>query len=57
MEKLLKLSEVETILSISRATLKRWIYSGKIRASKLGQSWRISEAEVEAFQARQGVRT
>lgn len=52
MEKLLKLSEVEQVLSVSRATLKRWIYSKKIRAQKINNSWRISESSVEEFKSR-----
>lgn len=52
MERFFKLAEVEQMLSVSRATLKRWIYSGKIRAQKFNSSWRISEASIEEFKNR-----
>jgi excisionase family DNA binding protein len=48
---MLKLAEVEKMLSISRTTLKRWIYAKKIRATKVGRDWRISENEVETIRA------
>lgn len=51
MERMLKLTEVEKLLSISRTTLKRWIYAKKIRATKVGRDWRISENEVETIRA------
>lgn len=52
MEPFYKLAEVEKILSVSRATLKRWIYSNQIRAQKIGNSWRISEGALEEFKRR-----
>jgi excisionase family DNA binding protein len=56
-EKFYKTAEVETILAISKSTLKRWIKSGKIRAVKFGPNvegnpWHISEAELERVKAK-----
>lgn len=51
---MLKLADVEKLLSVTRTTLKRWIYAKKIRATKIGGHWRISETEVEAFRSREG---
>ena len=39
-----KLADLEEMFSISRKTLKRHIYSGKLRAEKLGgRDWFVSE--------------
>lgn len=64
-EKFYKLHEVEEMLSVSRATLKRWIYRGKIRAVKLGipesewkdnagVPWRISASALAEFKRTYG---
>ncbi len=52
MERYFKLSEVEKVFSVSRETLKRWIYAKKIRAQKFNGSWRISESDIEEFKSR-----
>jgi len=54
-----KLAEVAEMFSVGRSTLKRWIYSGKIKAVKFGGDeggapWRISEAELKRFRAQRG---
>jgi putative resolvase len=48
-ERQYKLVEVQKILGVSRATLKRWIYDGKMKAVKIGAHWRVSESEVRRF--------
>jgi excisionase family DNA binding protein len=53
-EKFYKVSEVEEMLSVSKSTLKRWIKSKKLRATKFGDDvegnpWRISATDLAAF--------
>lgn len=48
MERLLTPRQVAEILGVSFITIKRWIYSGKIKAVKLPTGkWRIPESEVK----------
>lgn len=51
MREFLKISEVCEILSVSRRTVLRWIYGGKLPAIKLGggRSWRIQERDLRRF--------
>lgn len=44
---MLKLSQVETALDVSRVTLWRWIKSGKLAAVKVGSHWRVLESVVD----------
>jgi len=48
MEKLLTLKETAKILRVSERTIMRYLKSGKLKASKLGQ-WRIKESDLERF--------
>jgi len=48
MEKLLTLKETAKILRVSERTIMRYLESGKLKASKLGQ-WRIKESDLEKF--------
>ena len=53
-ERYYKLSELQKILSVSRPTLKRWIYMGQIKAVKQGSRkggapWYVSESELRKF--------
>ena len=48
MEKLLTLKETSKILRVSERTVMRYLKSGKLKASKLGQ-WRIKESDLEKF--------
>jgi len=48
MEKLLTLKETAKILRVSERTIMRYLKSGKLKASKLGQ-WRISQKDLEEF--------
>jgi len=48
MEKLFTLKETAKILRVSERTIMRYLKSGKLKASKLGQ-WRIKESDLERF--------
>ena len=48
MEKLFTLKETAKILRVSERTIMRYLKSGKLKASKLGQ-WRIKESDLEKF--------
>lgn len=48
MEKLLTLKETAKILRVSERTIMRYLKSGKLKASKLGQ-WRIKQSDLEKF--------
>jgi excisionase family DNA binding protein len=48
MDKLLTIKEVAKILRVSERSVNRYIESGKLRASKIGQ-WRIKESDLERF--------
>jgi excisionase family DNA binding protein len=39
--------EVAEILGKSLETVRRWLRSGQINATKLGRSWIVSRAEIE----------
>ena len=46
MEKLYTLSEIAEMLRLSRKTIYRYIKSGKLKASKVGQ-WRIKQGDLD----------
>jgi len=48
MEKLFTLKETAKILRVSERTIMRYLKSGKLKASKLGQ-WRIKESDLNKF--------
>ena len=48
MEKLLTLKETAKILRVSERTILRYLKSGKLKASKVGQ-WRIKQSELDIF--------
>lgn len=48
MDKLLTLKETARILRVSERTIMRYLKSGRLRASRLGQ-WRIKESDLEKF--------
>lgn len=48
MEKLFVLKEAAQILRVSERTVMRYLKSGKLKASKVGQ-WRIKESDLEKF--------
>ena len=41
--------EIAKMLSISDETVYRHINSGKLKASKIGQQWRISEEQLQDY--------
>jgi predicted site-specific integrase-resolvase len=43
------LSDLIDILGVSRRTLLKYIKQGKLRAFKLGNQWRVTEAELNKF--------
>ena len=48
MDKLLTIKEVAKILRVSERSVNRYIESGRLRASRIGQ-WRIKESDLEKF--------
>ena len=46
--KLLTLKEAAKYLRVSERSINRYIESGRLKASKIGQ-WRISQKDLEAF--------
>ena len=48
MDKLLTIKEVAKILRVSERSINRYIESGRLRASRIGQ-WRIKESDLERF--------
>lgn len=46
--KLLTIREVAKILRVSERSILRYIESGRLRASRIGQ-WRIKESDLEKF--------
>ena len=47
-DKLLTIKEVAKILRVSERSVLRYIESGRLRASRIGQ-WRIKESDLENF--------
>ena len=43
----MKISEAAKSLERSEHTIRNWIKSGVLRATKLGRDWEVSEEEVE----------
>ncbi|WP_246051367.1 helix-turn-helix domain-containing protein [Balnearium lithotrophicum] len=43
--------EVAEIFGVRPKTVRKWIYSGKVRATKLGTQWRIPRNELIEFAA------
>jgi len=48
MDKLLTIKEVAKYLRVSERSVNRYIESGRLRASRIGQ-WRIKESDLERF--------
>ena len=48
MEKLFTLKETAKILRVSERTILRYLKSGKLKASKVGQ-WRIKQSDLNKF--------
>lgn len=47
--KLYTLTEIEPVLGVTRRTLLRYINSGKLKAVKIGNKWKVSEDNLKAF--------
>jgi excisionase family DNA binding protein len=50
MNKYYSIKEVASALSLAEVTIRKWIASGKIKATKLGKAVRISEEEIIKLQ-------
>lgn len=48
-EVLLTPEEAAKILSVSPATIREWIRTGKLQARKAGRLWRVRERDLETF--------
>ena len=46
---ILTVTEVAEYLKLSDKTIRRMISTGQLKASKVGGSWRIKEADIEKF--------
>jgi len=44
--KLYNVDDAAELLSVKPATLREWIRAGKVKAIKLGGSWKISDTEL-----------
>jgi len=51
-EQMYMLPEVEKILNVSGRTILTYIYSGRLKAVKIGRKWRISETSLDTFLGR-----
>lgn len=47
MEKYYTIKEAAPLIKVSEITLKRWLIAGKIKGSKLGRKWILSESVIE----------
>ncbi len=56
MEKLLTTEEVAKILRIHPTTIRNYIRAGKLKASKVGKAFRITEKDIEQFLAERSSR-
>jgi len=53
MEKYYTVDRISKILSIHPKTIQRYIREGKLRATKIGKSWRITGHDLSAFTERE----
>ena len=54
--RLLRVREVAEALAVSNMTVYRLIRDGHLRAFRVGHSWRVPEANLQAYLARGAVR-
>lgn len=47
--KIYTLKELETVLHVTYRSLLTYIKTGKLKAVKIGHSWRVSEDNLKAF--------
>jgi len=48
-KKLLSVKETAEYLNISEITVKRHLYSGKLKGYKAGKQWRIKQEDIEEY--------
>ncbi len=48
-EKIYCVEEVASSLDVSVKTIRRYIYSGKISANKIGGKWRVSQTQLDEY--------
>lgn len=46
---MLTLSEIAPIIGVSYRTLLSYVYSGRLKARKIGGKWRVTETDFRAF--------
>lgn len=49
MDNIYSVDETAKILQVSEESIRRYIKSGSLRASKLGKAYRIQEKDLQAF--------
>ncbi|MEM3485148.1 MAG: helix-turn-helix domain-containing protein [Candidatus Methanomethyliaceae archaeon] len=49
LEKLYTIAEVAEYLKVKERTVKEWIWRKKLKAIKVGKSWRVSESALREF--------
>ncbi|MEP1197930.1 helix-turn-helix domain-containing protein [Tateyamaria sp.] len=52
----LSVKDVAAVFRIHPKTVRRWIASGRLPATRLGRDWRIARADVKALLAARGNR-
>ncbi len=50
----LSVKEVADLFRVCPKTVRRWIKSGDLPATRLGRDWRIARADLKAFVAARG---
>lgn len=48
MEKIYTIREIANILQVSKKTIYRYIHSGKLKATKIGQ-WRVKKSDLDTL--------
>ena len=44
-------AQVAKMMQVRESTVRTWLHCGQIRGVRIGRTWRISRAEIEAFAA------
>ena len=48
-EKVYTLEEISYLIKITRRTLYDYVKTGKLKAVKIGRTWRVTEKQLEEF--------
>lgn len=48
-EKVYTLEEISDLIKITRRTLYDYVKTGKLKAVKIGRTWRVTEKQLEEF--------